>query len=693
VYSTAVSANNPELVVARQRGVPCVPRGVLLAAVMNHRYNIAVAGTHGKTTTSSMIAHILAFNQMAPSFCIGAHVPVLGGNARLGSGRYFVAEACESDGTLVHQSPEFAVCLNIEAEHLDHYGGMEGLVAAFEALFVQARSVVFYCADCPRCVALAPKARQAVSFGLSDTAVYRAVGILPTDWGNRFTVACRGEKLCTVELVIPGLQNVVNALAAFAVADQLGVPVQKICNALKRFTGAQRRFERKYEGGGIVVVDDYAHHPTEIRATIAAARTLRPRRLVVAFQPHRYTRTRTLRDGFATAFRGADRLFLTDVYAASEEPIAGVSGRTIYDAVVAAGQRDVVYEPEVGRLTGLLVREARPGDLVLVMGAGSIGKVATAVAEDLARVRLNVVRDFAADLRALLSAGAVVRHNEPMWRHTSMRVGGPAEWFVVPADERDLAVLLRYCHGQGIPVTVVGRGTNLLVRDGGITGVVVHLDGPEFARIEVCGERIVARCGARLKLVVREACKHEVGGLEFLYGIPGSLGGALRMNAGAMGRELFEVVERVRYMSYCGEVGEEDARCLRVTYRGCPLFQNHIALSAVLRGRRSPRGQIEAVIREFEQRRAATQPSQPSAGCVFKNPPGMPAGRLIDELGLKGVRIGGARISEKHANFIVNDGQATASDVLRLMELVCERVRRERGIELEPEVMILGREP
>jgi len=693
VFTSAVSETNPECRAARQRGVPCARRGLLLAALMNHRYNVAVAGTHGKTTTSSMIAHILKSSGCAPSYCIGAHVPVLGSNAELGAGKYFVAEACESDGTLIQFAPEYAVCLNIEADHLDHHHTMDRLVATFEALFRNTRLAVFYCADCPRASALASRARQAISFGLAESADYRALGVRPTTRGSQFTVACRGKKICTIELIVPGEQNVVNALAAVTVADQLGVPLDKIAAALRSFGGAQRRFERKWDSHGVMVVDDYAHHPTEIRATIAAARTLGLQRIVVAFQPHRYTRTQALREQFASAFVGADKLFLTDVYAASETPIPGISGKTIYEAVVATGQGNVVYEPSLEKLPALLLAEVQRGDLLLVMGAGNITKVAAAVADALARSKPRIGRSLEAELRALLSENATIRQNEPMARHTSMRVGGPAEWFVEPQNEGDLARLLEYCHVRQIPVTVIGRGTNLLVRDGGIEGVVVHLGGPEFTKIEVDGDRIIARGGTHLKAIVNEAKKHGIGGLEFLHGIPGSLGGALRMNAGAMGREIFAVMEWVRYMSFSGKTYGAEAARLPYGYRGCPLFQNHIVLSAILRGFPAPREQIEALLRQFEQRRWATQPPQPSAGCVFKNPGMVPAGKLIDELGLKGVRVGGARISEKHANFIVNDGDATASDVLRLIGLVRERVQRERGIELEPEVMILGKEP
>jgi UDP-N-acetylmuramate--L-alanine ligase/UDP-N-acetylenolpyruvoylglucosamine reductase len=705
VYTSAVNGENVELQAADDLKIPRVRRGLLLSALMNHSNNIAVAGTHGKTTTTAMIAYVLTRSDSAPSYCVGAHVPVLGANAQIGGGKYFVAEADESDGTLIGFSPEYSVCLNIEPEHLDHYGSMDKLQETFESFFSSTHRTVFLCADCPNCLKLAPNCRAVITFGLSRNADYRALNVEQTKCGTRFTVACRDQHIGVVELGIPGMQNVTNALAAVAVADELGVPFEKIADALGQFTGAKRRFDRVYDEGGILVVDDYAHHPTEVRATIAATRTMLSekeaggyRRLIVAFQPHRYTRTQALREEFGSAFVGADKLFLTEIYAASEKPIDGVTGQMLYNAVAASGQVDAVFETDLEMLLVQLFAEARPGDIILTMGAGDIYKVAEALARKLRSRKPSVLNpetqrmNMQADLEVLLSDKAKIRANEPMARHTSMRVGGPAEFWVEPADERDLARLLHYCHVRDIPVTIVGRGTNLLVLDGGIQGVVVGLTNDEFSKVEVDGEQILARAGARLKTIVSVAARQGLGGLEFMEGIPGSLGGALRMNAGAMGKQTFDVVEWVRYISYSGDIYDAAAKDLPVSYRSCPVFHNHIALSAILRGTKAERRMIDSRLRAFAQKRWSSQPAKPSAGCIFKNPEAIPAGRLIEELGLKGMSVGGARVSEMHGNFIVNEGKATASDVLQLMAVIRERAHEERGIDLEPEVMILGSE-
>ena len=705
VHTSAVNGENEELRAAAERNIPVVRRGAVLSALMNHRHNIAVVGTHGKTTTSAMIAHVLSRSDSAPSFCIGAPVPCLGASSQLGAGKYFVAETDESDGTLIDFTPDYAVCLNIEPEHLDHYGTVENLHAAFATLFASTLRTVFWCADCPGCARLTGNLRSAISFGLSLAADYRALEIEPTATGQRFRVACRDQEIGTVELVVPGRHNVVNALAAIAVADQLGMPFDKIAAALAGYTGARRRFERKFEGDGILVVEDYAHHPTEIRATIAAARSLLGsapgagyRRVVVAFQPHRYTRVQALREQFATAFSGADKLFLTEIYAAGEKPIEGVNGRALWQAVRAAGHADAAFEADAGKLTDRLFCEARPGDLILVMGAGDIGSVSQALAKKLFARGPNLVlpsrqpQEIESDLRRLCSDETRIAREESMARHTTMRVGGPAQFWIEPANERDLARLLRYSHERQIPLTVVGRGSNLLVSDDGLPGMVVRLRAPVFSQVVVDGEQIIVGSGASLRRVVNLAREYELSGLEFLEGIPGSVGGALRMNAGSMGRQTFDVTEWVRYISLTGEIYDAEARTLPVRYRNCPVFANHVVLSAILRGQKAPVAAIDVQLRAFAKHRRLTQPAVPSAGCVFKNPAGMPAGKLIEELGFKGTKEGGAKISDVHANFIVNEGGATATDVLRLIARVRERALAEREIELETEVMILGKE-
>jgi len=302
-------------------------------------------------------------------------------------------------------------------------------------------------------------------------------------------------------------------------------------------------------------------------------------------------------------------------------------------------------------------------------------------------------KNIAGELAAAVSTATVIRADEPMAGHTTLRVGGPADFYVEPADETDLAAVLRFCHSRKLDWFVLGRGSNLLVRDGGFRGVMICLAQPSFSKIAIVGDRLRCGAGARLKHVAVEAKRAGLSGLEFLEGIPGSVGGALRMNAGAMGGATFDVVEAVWLMDPVGDVRELSPAEMEVGYRHCGGLTDRIALGAVFRGTTAPRGEIEKRMKAFSEKRWASQPASPSAGCMFKNPAGIPAGKLVDELGLKGLRVGGAMVSAEHGNFIVNDGKASARDVLELIAIVQAKMIAARGIALETEVEIIGQDP
>jgi UDP-N-acetylmuramate--alanine ligase len=294
------------------------------------------------------------------------------------------------------------------------------------------------------------------------------------------------------------------------------------------------------------------------------------------------------------------------------------------------------------------------------------------------------------DLTRCLSPQAAVRCSELMSRRTTLRVGGPADLYVEPASESDLADTLKFCAERELPFFLLGRGSNLLVRDGGFRGVVINLAHPHFSRIEITETRMDCGAGAKLKNIAVEAKRHRIAGLEFLEGIPGSLGGGLRMNAGAMGGSLFERIESVRLMDFTGTMRELPAKEMGAEYRSCPLLKTHVALGAVLVGRMDSHESIAQRMIAFSRKRWTSQPAAPSAGCIFKNPVTVPAGRLIDELGLKGMRVGGAMVSIEHGNFIVTDGTATARDVLELILFIQQRAKTERNVDLHTEVEIVG---
>lgn len=300
--------------------------------------------------------------------------------------------------------------------------------------------------------------------------------------------------------------------------------------------------------------------------------------------------------------------------------------------------------------------------------------------------------DFASELAACVSPGTGIRRDEPLARRTTLRVGGPADFYVEPVDENDLADVLKLCGKREIPFFILGRGSNLLIRDGGFRGVVICLAASAFSKIEFAGERIHCGAGAKLKNVAVEARRNGLSGVEFLEGIPGSVGGALRMNAGAMGGQTFDAVETVRLMDFAGTISEMTPEKMAVAYRSCGALKNHIALGAVFKCRPVPREEIEKKMKAYSEKRWESQPAAPSAGCIFKNPASIPAGKLVQDLGLKGTRVGGAVVSAEHGNFIINDGKATAREVLELIDILKAKAKAERGIELQTEVEIIGAE-
>jgi UDP-N-acetylmuramate--alanine ligase len=378
VKSTAVTAENPEVVAARERGIPVIPRAEMLSELMRLRTGIAVAGTHGKTTTTSLLATIFTAAELDPTVIIGGRLNAYGAGARLGQGEYLIAEADESDGSFLCLSPIASVVTNVDADHLDHYRDLAAIDDAFVNFL---NGIPFYginvvCLDDPGVARLLPRInRPVLTYGFSEKARLRGK-ILESGAKSRFEVFLDGAPLGEMRLNHPGRHNVLNALGAIGVSLEAGIALPTIAEALSKFGGVGRRFEGKGERDGVVVVDDYGHHPAEIRATLATARAVYPdRRLVVAFQPHRFSRTKALFGDFCTCFDLADQLLLTEIYPASEAPIPGVSGESLAQGIRQVSKTKVAYYPDFAAMEAALPGMLRSGDLLLTLGAGSIWQV------------------------------------------------------------------------------------------------------------------------------------------------------------------------------------------------------------------------------------------------------------------------------------------------------------------------------
>ncbi|HEY4989780.1 MAG TPA: UDP-N-acetylmuramate dehydrogenase [Opitutaceae bacterium] len=692
VRSSAIPDTHPSFVSAASRGLQIVRRGELLAEVVRDRKLVAVCGSHGKTTTTAMLVTALRRAGFPAGYVGGGLFNDATPPAAAGSNEWVVAEIDESDGTIDGFSPEITVLVNLDWDHPDRYGSPEELEAAFFALCGRTRGSVLVSDACPLSLRLAP---SAVTFGRSGSFTGTVIG----EKDGKMTLAL-GGRFQPIEAAIgaTGDFNASNATAALAAAQLMGAAPAR--DSLASYPGVRRRQAVLFNEGGITAVEDYAHHPAEIRALLPSLRRrLAPGgRLIAVFQPHRYSRTASFKAEFAASLALADSVHLMDVYPAGEAPVSGGTTADVYAEIKrSAPLLPVSYFPGDGSVcVPALLRDAKPGDLVAFVGAGDIDQAARAWV-DAARKRLAFAARwdrFVEIVSPLLTRGSKLTREEPLANKTTLRVGGAARLYAEPAGEDDLRILLIEAKKGGVPVLVLGRGSNLIVPDDGVEGLIISLANKSWAAFETLpGGRVRAGAGLRLKNLCGLAAASGIAGFEFLEGIPGSVGGALRMNAGAMGGWIFDVVDEVRLMSLEGEISVQPRAGMTVDYRYCGELREAIALGAVLRPlSRTDASSVGRQIDDYRRKRHESQPREPSAGCIFKNPPGASAGRLIDESGFKGARVGGAEVSRVHANFVINNGNATSADVLELVRRVRAGVLLAKGVDLEPEVLLYGKE-
>ncbi len=688
IYSSAIREENVALAAARANGALCLRRAECLAAILNNKKGVIVAGTHGKTTTSSMTTHLMRESRLRPCHYVGAEIPVLGSNAHWNAdSEYLVAEGDESDGTLVNYQPEHSIILNIEAEHLDFYRDIDHIKEVFHILCRNTRGKIFYCKSDEGAHSVCSQYPNSISYGWED-ADYTVEEMSVSRGRTHFNVMYQGDVLGRVELGIPGKHNVLNSLAAIAAALEMGADFASIAKGLTSFAGAKRRFETKLLNRHYHIVDDYGHHPTELQATLQTARSLDPERLIVLFQPHRYTRTQLLRDDFGACLQNLDRLVVTDIYPASELPIPGITGQTIIDAVREQGPVKCKFIASVRDAQLETGNRVKAGDLVITLGAGNIHEAGSKIAQDL-RIMTELEQEIGTEELSW-------KLYEPMHKHTTLRVGGAAQYWVEPRSVEALQNTINFFKDRSIPVYIVGRGSNLLVRDGGIRGAVIHPHGEAFENIELTGNLLRVGSAIPLAKLARAAQQLGLTGFEWMGGIPGNVGGSLRQNAGAMGQDMWSIFHSALCLGENGEIILfEKEKMKQAEYRLISEFSRNIVLQANFTATPASIEEIQQRSEQFREKRRSSQPNEPSAGCTFVNPTNdagitLPAGKLIDELGLKGHSIGGAMISPVHANFIVNTGNATAQDVTELIDLIMDKVKEKHGITLRTEVQILG---
>lgn len=663
VISRAIHEDHELVQWAKSRSIPVLTRGEALCRAVARDQLIAVVGSHGKTTTTAFLIHLLEKSGVSFDYVLGglfadAQVaPGRGATGGKGEPVWVVAEVDESDGTIDHFCPELTLAVDWSWDHPDHYHNADLFDRMFFSLFERTRKGVWISHD---------KLKELpegdfVSHG----------------WGNQ-------KAGLPADFPMYGDCNERNAAAARSIVEALKGEWNS--DWWQGFSGVLRRQQRLGETLHWDVYQDYAHHPDELNGLFEAIRERGfEQEPVILFQPHRYSRTSQFLEGFAQALSGWKQVALLPVYGAGEDREQGVDSDAIREcfpeqhrpALLKSGKELEVFMESLageGRLP------------VWFVGAGDIEAKALAWMR-----RLHAGERWHRDSNPF---SFPVRQGELLAGKTTLGVGGAARYYAEPESREELLQLLEEAGRLAIPVYPLGRGSNLLVMDRGVDGLVVRLRKGAWEEIEFLETgQVRVGAGVPLKKLCGQASLHGMEGFEFLEGIPGSLGGALRMNAGAMGGWMLDVVDEVEILTHEGSLRRYPRSELHASYRCCQEVAQGIALEATL----TPRGRAESDtirnrISTYSERRKETQPREPSAGCIFKNPDGSHAGKLVDQCGLKGVRVGDAEISRVHGNFMINRGDASSSEVLALINLVRKRVYEETGYQLEPEVLLWGAE-
>ncbi len=685
VFSSAISASHPARVFAESNGSLCLRRGECLALIAKEKKLVAIAGSHGKTTTCGMLIDILKQAGVEFSYLLGAQFDGLP-PSQFSQSEWLVAEIDESDGTIEGFYPEVTVVLNVDHDHHARYKSESEYFAAFARLVERTSGTAIVDAT------LKERLRESAPAPVVSLGEGGDVELTAKPSGSSWTELSLSGATQLKEAVVnrKGHMNAVDAAFALLAAEAMGLE-DRIGKVIE-FTPIKRRQRCWYNSPAIQVFEDYAHHPREIDALLDSLGEKPGWQTVVVFQAHRYSRTRELKAEFARSLSGCEELVLLDVYAASEEPIEGGSGQDLYEECRKLMDRVIFISSVVDPVLTLKARAHQGPVRIVFLGAGLGDQVAKRLSDALA----GEDKRWGALNRALAAVSSFstsIRADEPMANKTTMRVGGAAERYFEPESLAQLVAVLKACRKEGITVRPLGRGSNLVVSDEGVSGLVIRLSHPYWSRFELLGEgRARLGAGMRIKALCGQTAKEGLEGFEFLEGIPGSLGGVLRMNAGAMGGWVFDVVESVRYVTLSGELLEAKKGDLDFGYRYCRELESAIAIDAVFVSKKSDARQtdIRRTIDTYQNKRKESQPREPSAGCIFKNPEGDSAGRLIDELGLKGAVVGGTEISHVHGNFIINRGGASSADVIELVKFARKVARERKGVELHPEVLLFG---
>lgn len=699
-----------ELDAARANGAMIVKRGQLLGLISNPLRSIAVAGTHGKSTTSGMVTLALLALGLNPGYAVGAKLPGLAGNTASGAGEFMVVEADEFDRSFLWLQPEVSIITSIAFDHPDIYSDQADYDDAFVTFANQTKpgGTLVIAADDPGCqrVLATLGDRDSLSYAVATFGESEASNWRLRRSGQAWSFRTPDAQVIETGLLVPGTHNARNAIAAIAAIAAVGVDPAASIPAVAQFTGVGRRFEHKGTISGVDVVDDYAHHPDEIAAVVAAARMHYPgRRVVVVHQPHTYSRTRTLLTEFARSLDLSDEVVLLSIFPGGEALDTGISSADLL-ALLNVPAHAATGPDQAAAMT---VQHARTGDVVLTLGAGDITQTGDHILELLAR---RTVKPQTFPTRKMRSAPlTIVIPNAPhlkvmrdaaMSMYTTMRLGGPAEFLVRAPAPSDIVAAIRWAASAGLPVTVIGGGSNLLVGDDGIRGLVIvaRTPGERAANLlEVedrdAAVRVTVGAQAPLSWVGRYCAEHGWAGMDWGVGLPGQIGGATVNNAGAHGTELKDHLVAVDLLHADGEIERVPASWLQSSYRMTQIKESTrprpwIVLRSIFDLAKQDPVELVALADDHAAFRKRTQPTGACSGSTFANPIGDFAGRLLEAADLKGYRLGNMQLSPKHANWVVNTGGGTAQEAWELIQYAQATVLDRFGVLLRPEIERLG---
>ena len=685
IYTPAISADHTELSYFRDNQFDIYKRSQVLGMIANGKYVIAVAGSHGKTTTASIIAHILKDTGYDCTAFLGGIATNYESNFIGGKNDVFVIEADEFDRSFLELEPDIAVITSVDADHLDIYGSKEELEKNFH-LFAEKIKQDGWLLLNDSIEKFGEIDATVSNYGLKEDSMLCGTNVLQENangsyYSKRYVFDFRkgDDTISNLTLGLNGIHNVENAVAAIAVAVKLNIDPEDIRKSLSSYAGVKRRFEYIFKHDDLIFIDDYAHHPKEVSACINSIKELYPdKKITAVFQPHLYSRTQDFMDEFAESLSTVDELKILPIYPAREKAIKGVTSEALLEKVQLSDKKISSKDALTSELNIDKI------EVLLTIGAGDIDQLIPEIRNKCLSSKLQAV---VKDIEEIFDGEVLL--SEPLSKYTTLKIGGPADIFLVPVSKDGLVRVMKYVVKHKVPYFVLGNGSNLLVGDKGIRGVTFFMkNGFDYINVDNCNVTVGASYS--LPKLSLETLKMGLQGLEGTAGIPATIGGAVRMNAGAYQTEMFDLIEEVQVIRN-GELLKLKSNDINYRYRHTDLGKD-IVIEATFKLNKVDNAQVVLDKRKelLDSRNRAQPVNTLNVGSLFKNPKGDHAARLIEASGLKGHKHGDAQVSDKHANFLINNGNASAKEMMELIEIVQATVYEKFKIRLEMEVQKAG---